>query len=58
MVLPKGTTVREATVEKPIVLDHDIQCGIVLQTDRRVWVKEDGTGRIYVLELELPTNLE
>jgi len=58
MTLPKGTVVREVSVEEPFRLDHDVEGGVILQTDRRVWVKEDHTGRIYVLDLELPSSLE
>lgn len=52
MTLPKGTVVREVSVEEPFKLDHDVEGGVVLQTDRRVWIKEDHTGRIYVLDLD------
>lgn len=55
MVIPKGTLVRAILVDRVEVLDHDVEGGILLQTDKRIWLKDDATGTVYIVDLVLPT---
>jgi hypothetical protein len=52
MILTKGTLVREASITEPMILERDISGPVVLQTDLRVWVRCEDTGKVYIFDFD------